>query len=195
MNEKRTWLIQRLQKPHPCTGSPLARLDEVFAFGGGGSGLTKEASEMLSRVFSFDYMGAAEFEFGALPKSLRPFASDADKLIAFTVQLKPGEFAGHWKRRPRRGEKDTMAPKKPATIYALCRADDREYVIGVIRRCAMDKQDLKEPSYLARALDPVDEWDQRTCGWYELDNGFFFFTDPEMWRGTCALFGVNPEAK
>lgn len=191
MKEKHTWLIQRLQQPHQSPDAPLSKVADMLAFGGGGSGLTKEAREMLSRVFSFDYMGAAEFEFGALPNSLQPFAKDADQLIAFTVGLKPKEIADHHKRRVRRGETSALPPKQPATIYVLCRADDREYVTGVIRRCAMEKQDLKESSHLSRALDRFDEWDRRTCGWYELDNGFFFFTDMEMWRGTCALFGVE----
>jgi len=37
-------------------------------FGGGGHGLTTENVESLIPVMSFDYMGGAEFEYGALPQ-------------------------------------------------------------------------------------------------------------------------------
>ncbi len=32
-----------------------------------------------------------------------------------------------------------------------------------------------------------------TCGWLELDNGFLFFTDVEMWRRASGLFGVHAD--
>jgi hypothetical protein len=30
--------------------------------------------------------------------------------------------------------------------------------------------------------------DERTCGWLELDNGFMFFTDKEMFDKAVVLF-------
>jgi hypothetical protein len=30
-----------------------------------------------------------------------------------------------------------------------------------------------------------------TCGWLELDNGYFFFTDKEMYEKTAKLFGLE----
>ena len=62
---KRTYLIQRLCQPK--------NFDNPFSFGGGyiNGGLSKEAMDILRPIFSFDYMGSAEFEFGALPKALQ----------------------------------------------------------------------------------------------------------------------------
>ena len=41
-----------------------------FSFGAGGGGISAEAKELLSNLFWFDYMGAAEYEFGAVPSAL-----------------------------------------------------------------------------------------------------------------------------
>lgn len=187
---KHTWLIQRLEQPYGDT--PTGAALNSMAFGGGGSGLSRDAMRMLSGVFSFDYMGAAEFEFGALPKSLAPFARDAKSLVAFTLTLGPKEYADSFARRwKKKGGK-----KLAREVYVLCRGDDREYAESIIRSCALNKKDLKEPSRLEDALDRIDGEECRTCGWYELNNGFFFFTDRAMWERTCALFGVEvPKAQ
>lgn len=188
MTNKRTYLIQRLEKPHGA--SVHGAMLNSMAFGGGGSGLTREAMNLLSGIFSFDYMGAAEFEFGALPKSLAPFAGDAAKLVAFQMTLGPGDYGQGFDRR----WKKAKGPRETRTVYVLCRADDREYVEGVIRSDAKEPLRLKEPTRLVDALDRVPGDNVRTCGWYELDNGFFFFTDRQMWERTCALFGVDAAA-
>ena len=61
---KRSYLIQRLLKPHDNV------MLSAFAFGGGlvNGGFSKEAMNILKSVFSFDYMGSAEFEWGAVPE-------------------------------------------------------------------------------------------------------------------------------
>jgi hypothetical protein len=46
---------------------------------------------------------------------------------------------------------------------------------------------LKEPVELKEALAGKG----RVCGWLELDNGFFFFTDAEMFKKTKQLFGLE----
>jgi hypothetical protein len=187
---RHTYLIQRLEQPHRRDGGIGAALLDALAFGGGGSGLSRKAHEALSECFSFDYMGAAEFEFGALPKSLEPFVHDHEKLRAYEIALGPKEYADGFARRWK--SKGRQFPAKPARpVYLLCREGDREYVESVVRSCALNTERLKEPSRLVDALDRVPGDNVRTCGWYELDNGFFFFTDREMWQRTCALFGVE----
>jgi hypothetical protein len=65
-----TYLIQRLSKPQDL--SALGIKDNPFSFGGGykNGGLSDEAMKYLRGIFSFDYMGAAEFEWGAVPEAL-----------------------------------------------------------------------------------------------------------------------------
>ena len=164
---QRSWLVQRLNPPHRSDrfgGNP-------FAFGGGykNGGLTDEAMAAVSSVCSFDYMGAAEFEFGALPKALH--AMSKMKLIATSAEVSAG------------------------TVYLLCPAEWVEELTARIDGWASGDGDrLKEPTLLPGAL-AGDEW-CRAVGWIELDNGFMFFTDPQMWRGAAGLFGVSiPQAK
>ena len=69
----RSYLIQRLGKPTGGIGP--------FSFGGGfiNGGLSNEGAKAISSICIFDYMGAAEFEFGALPKALDSMALSAEK--------------------------------------------------------------------------------------------------------------------
>lgn len=56
-------LFQRVKAP---TG-----VHNPYAFGGGGSGLDAAAANKIAQVFAWDYMGAAEFEFGAAGRVLQ----------------------------------------------------------------------------------------------------------------------------
>lgn len=182
---RESWLIQRLQPP--LTGGPL-----LFAFGGGlrNGGLSDEAITLLRGIFNFDYMGSAEFEFGAVPKALRGLAADADQLTAATLPIDLVDVPRHWR------DKTTSEPSGRATIYVLSRREHLEEVTERIQTWATTEQvRMKEPTNLTTVLrpDPGGGYVPNTCGWLELDNGFFFFTSAEMWRKTCEVFGVRPE--
>lgn len=189
---KRSWLVQRLSQPHG--GTFLGQLkDNPFSFGGGlrNGGLSGEAMDLLRGLFSFDYMGAAEFEWGAVPEALNRLARAKDLVaVEFTVPLR--HVAKNWR------DKTDDQPKGSAHVFILCRAEDAVEVGDRIRGWAKSgdgREDLKECTHLAGSLRPFHEWDGEVCGWLELDNGFFFFTDREMWEGTARLFGVQvPEA-
>lgn len=56
-------LFQRTRAPHAKRANP-------FSFGGGGSGLSPEAGNTVSQVLEFDYMGAAQYEFGMAARCL-----------------------------------------------------------------------------------------------------------------------------
>lgn len=192
-----SWLVQRLERPHSGDG-PLAQIGNVFAFGGGyrNGGLTDEAAAMLRRVFSFDYMGAAEFEFGALPKALQAIAK-CETLEAFTIKWPLSKVAPHWKIK--RTPSAKIAPKMMAEVFVLAPAAWRDEITERIKGWAGEdfNRNLKESTYLNTALRPFEDWDRRRCGWLELDNGFFFFTDRAMFEATAKLFGIEtatPEA-
>ena len=58
------YLVQRLQEPQGGHG--------MFPFGGGGNGgFSVDAMKLLASVFTFDYMGAAEYEFGAAQQTVQ----------------------------------------------------------------------------------------------------------------------------
>jgi hypothetical protein len=177
-----TRLIQRLEKP--------AGELNPFSFGGGykNGGLSDKGADLIKKVFSFDYMGAAEFEFGAVPKALSAMHETEDK-VAFSLEVKGSDVNYRWEPR-----QEPDFPEK-STIYVLCSAKDKEEVEALIRKIASDEASLrlKEATCLQRALDNnADSY--RVCGWLELDNGFFFCTDKNMWECTCALFGAETNA-
>jgi hypothetical protein len=177
---ERSWLVQRLRRPWP------GERDNPFSFGGGlkNGGLSDEAMGLLRGIFSFDYMGAAEFEFGAVPEALQRIARADLAVFSFAVPL--ADVPAHWR------DKSSEKPAGEATVYVLCPADNSDEVRERIEGWARTHlADLKEQTRFASALRPFNEWDSEVCGWLELDNGFMFFTDRDMWQQTCELFGVT----
>ncbi len=70
---EQSYLIQRLLAPVDYTS---------LSFGGGlrNGGLSDKAMELLRGIWSFDYMGSAEFEYGAVQEAL-------EKLVAEQLDL------------------------------------------------------------------------------------------------------------
>lgn len=184
---ERTWLIQRLQKPRVTQGK-LDVLAQAFCFGGGGGRLSKEAWQMLSPVFSFDYMGAAEFEFGAVPKALSHMVEQRAEYESCEFTVPRSKIAKPYRRTPYNSKKEVPLRADDPTIYVYCRKEDREEVQTRIIAVAGGNYRLKESSRLDNALDPINDFDAQTVGWLELDNGFAFFTDKAMWEQFCGLF-------
>jgi hypothetical protein len=161
---RRTYLIQRLKKP--------TKKINVFSFGGGlkNGGLSDNAMELLSGILSFDYMGASEFEWGAVPNALHFLGEQAIK-----ENLINGELSGVFYLCPSQYE-----DKVKETILALL---EDEY-----------KLRLKEGCYLKKSIE--DPNGRAACkGWIELDNGFMFFVDKEMFESVAKLFGLERKTK
>jgi hypothetical protein len=180
--ELRTWLIQRLTKPYATGNAPAPSVVYRDAFRKPGK-VPDEIMAMRGGLFGFDYMGAAEFEFGAIPEALRRIAA-FDDLRSTSITISKADIAVGW-----RGE----TAKRDATIYLLARPAHEEHAERVIRDCAAERREmrLKESTYLPRVL--TESYDhEKIGGWLELDNGFWFFTDKAMRDGVCALFGVRP---
>ena len=194
----RTFLIQRLKKPFDAKPKGALALlgDNPFAFGGGlrNGGLSSEAVSLLRDIWRFDYMGSAEFEFGAVPEGMEKIAraADAGDLDAWSFTIPLTKVEPSW-------EKEAKAEKVSGegTIYVLAPREWAPEVEARITALAKKRYngDLKETTGLAGALRPFKEWETETCGWLELNNGFLFFTDREMWEKTCTLFDVDERDK
>ena len=72
----------------------------------------------IDSIVSFDYMGAAEFEFGALPKALRAMLADLSQLGAHATDI-----------RGANGE-----------VYAICSTSVKEEVIAILKQLADSDQ-------------------------------------------------------
>jgi hypothetical protein len=185
-----TYLVQRLEAPfqHNLFST------NPFAFGGGykNGGLSENAMELLKDVWAFDYMGAAEFEFGDVPRALSHIVSNNPQAIEITITL--ANVADPKGRRV--GKKEPkLKVKGERSVYIIAGADIITEVEQRVREIAAWEHNVSglKNDYMSfpRALHPQDEFDTRILGWLEIDNGFLFFTDKTMWEKTCALFGIS----
>jgi hypothetical protein len=131
-------------------------------------------------------MGSAEFEWGAVPAALQFLAEQrfADKLIANSINV-------------------TLNSDEKNIVYYVCPV---QYEIDVIKRIKELRMvggygnlkstiQLKEHCGLKEWFDEKDprraKYAKENIGWLELDNGFIFFTDKEVFDKFCLLFDVK----
>lgn len=161
---KKPYLVQRLLKP--------VNYENPFAFGGGkiNGGINKEAMKIISKVMSFDYMGSAEFEWGAVPKALDVLNS-AEKLSTFTLH----------------------DDKKVDIIWGICLPKDEEEVIKWVADALVGIHGhMKERLGFKEAL--AKEKYARAVGWLRIEDDnycespFMFFIDKEMFDNVLQLF-------
>ena len=165
---KTSYLIQRLHKPSHFMVAGK-KMDNPFSFGGGlrNGGLNEEAMSLLRNILSFDYMGSAEFEWGAVPEALHFIAKQITKKNVVT------------------GNVDD--------VWFLCPS---EYEKEVRNRISALRQDeycwhKKEFCGLRDYFESDSEYAKRNVGWLELNNGYAFFVDMEMFEQFCQLFGIS----
>jgi len=176
--------IQRLTKPRLRDGKPVAN---PFSFGGGyaNGGLSDEAMEVLGPLCQFDYMGASEFEHGALPLALQAMAQNK-KLTTFSTEVRVPKNKNAFKHEAEGPCVDT--------VYVLCPEDWRDEVTERIEGFAK-KEDMRktrcavqlERSIRIRAKGTTEPG---ALGWIEINNGYAFFIDEAMWKGFCEIFEV-----
>lgn len=175
---KQTWLVQRLKKPYD-TESKLSQVAEAFSFGGGlvNGGLTKEAMQLLRPLFSFDYMGSAEFEFGAVPKSLSHIVQNRNNYqqVIFEIDYETKD----WKTR-----KELKGTRE---VLVICNVNQIEEIEKRLKTFAKNTfNHTKEMINFDRSLADC-QYDIDTIGWLELDNHFLFFKNIETGNKVAEL--------
>lgn len=159
-----TYLIQRLRKP--------LGFANPFAFGASGAngGLSDEALEKTLSIWSFDYMGAAQFEHGAVPEALSHIERYAQEGRAFA---------------------DCMPMRKIHEVFYLCEQGTDREVERKLWQLYKNEQSLRlrEHCGLRESLNHPET--AEVVGWLELDNGYLFFTDETMFIRTLELFEVQ----
>lgn len=201
------YLIQTLEAPAKSDWHHKA----AMVFGGGMLQIGDEAWKLLRHLCSFHYMGAAEFEFGAIPKCLSEIAKAADSLVAFSFIIKSKDVPLNYNQEHkiemmrrahnkmnRKMKEEGMKTKRfrppldiniqDKTVYVLCRKGEESEAERIIRGVSKNQYFLKRGAGFREALDPVQEWDKRKLGWLDMNNEFFFFIDEEMWQGFVDLF-------
>jgi len=169
---------------------------ERLAFGGGikNGGLGKKAMNLLKPIFSFDYMGSSEFEWGAVPEALDKISSNHKDYMKFTISIDMKDVKKNYRRTDSKIKKEKLTPQSKdfKSIYVICNKNIQKEVETYIRKLAEGNNTirLKESSMLDNSLDPVEDYDGQIQGWLELDNGFMFFLDKEMYDKTIKLFSI-----
>lgn len=165
-----TYLVQRLKKPYK------GNADNPFNFGGGllRGGMNEEAYRALNQIFTFDYMGSAEFEFGAVPKAIDVIAEGFAKGDGVTGKI---EIEG-------------------VPIYYLTHKNIEMETQYRIHELANNQHKLKEWSCFIESISanrgaPMKRKDAlfaaEYIGWIELDNNFMFFVDKEAFEKFKAM--------
>jgi len=105
-------------------------------------------------LVSNDYMGSSEFEFGALPKSLRAITVDLDSYKIHATDLKHIDGRG---------------------LFLVCKDDDEHDLQRVVRNLLnnvrRDPYWLKEPTYLSESLTGTKHYDFEI--WWDIENHWF----------------------
>ena len=188
---RNSYLIQRLQKPYTgCEGNP-------FVFGGGKlrGGINKEAYALINQIFRFDYMGAAEFEFGAVPKSLDAIRVGFENDLVVTGEIKikdiPVYYACH---KDVQNEVETRIKEFGEGKYKG-RTKERVVFADVISTIQKKNNPSKEPQSKREK-----EWAEQDAkyyleyiGWLEIDNHFIWFVDKNAFDKFTHLFGKEAE--
>lgn len=167
------YLLQRLQKPYE-QNNILALRGNPFSFGCGlmNGGLSDELFSILSQIWSYDYMGSAEFEFGALPKSWKSIYDNQKQYILGEVVVTAKR--NNYKTTP------TTTEKKKASIYYFCKKNDEAELKEWIGKFANEvKHDFNTKEYVGLANSIFDD-KLRVIGWHDIHNDFLFFSNKLM---------------
>jgi hypothetical protein len=171
----RTYLVQRLKVPLNTT--TLGTVKPHHVFGNSALGLTQEMWDVLDPFFEMDYMGSAEYEFGAVPKTLSDLVRDRSQLVSSSFLVESKDIKPCWDREatdrrirrsviedaklkgqavPRK-KRTYLAPISPAMAYVICRKDQLEEVErrfrGLIKQGHYVDKDYSGKSYKQGARD------------------------------------------
>jgi hypothetical protein len=196
---ERTWLVQRLQQPRGEPGAP-----DPWSFGFlKNGGLSQEAWTIVTALCSFDYMGSSEFGMGGVAYAFNRMAKSSS-LLAYPIEVSgtvvlPGYCRRYHNMEHYAKEMFLNATALTATVFVLSPERIRPYAEQTINALAKGELRLKERAKVNEALFCPWEWSTRPelkeyapCAWLELDNGYMFFADRDMWLNFCRLFGVTP---
>jgi hypothetical protein len=135
----------------------------------------KDEPTGFDNMWCLDYMGAAEFEFGALPQSLREIASDLDSYVITPVEPKVIAYDG---RR----------------LYILSKQEHVDDIQKLIPGLKDGTTRLHELTYLKESLakpgtiESLSRYVQFD-GWWDIDNNYMLILGERAAR--CTLTAIH----
>lgn len=153
---KSSFLVQRLMKPTEGWNP--------FSFGGGyaNGGLSDQAVAVLSKVFSPDYMGSAEFEFGALPEAFQNLVKSSTKKAKIaSMDIKV----------------------RGLTVWCIFNEEhhDRKDVDQRVVDLMNGNHKTKESLRCDQVFEDIQK--AEVVGWFDLNNSILFGVDKDMKKG------------
>lgn len=139
--------------------------------------ITEDSIDRRQGICRYDYMGSSEFEAGSLQDAFKAFYADREKLNHFSFLIKAEDIEAD------RFNKKTK--HQDTTFYVICRTGDEEEVMKRVRVIASGSMPLQENAYI-RYVNDHDSL--KVMGWFELDNGYWFFADKDMFEGMYFMF-------
>lgn len=189
---RQPYLIQRMKQPYPSGNSILA---SAFTFGCGykNGGLSDDAFKLLSEIWRYDYMGSAEFEFGALPKSFQYIAKNIDNYT--TGRIDVTAMYEDWSSRAQGKTRQERKITKNAPVYYVCQKTDEQEVRVWIEKMARLDYLKKEDQFRTKEYIGLDKsitgQDSDIIGWHDIDNHYLFFTNEETFLKFAQLFRLK----
>lgn len=199
------YVIQRLRRPATENAEFHQKVDTVFGFGGGGSGFTKEAMTLVSKLWRYDYMGNAEYEFDVPRKAMHATyeLARSGELVAFKLVV-PVVRGEQWVRR--QGAKSTMEKRvaKNVAMWVVAPRAIAPKVITWVTTHLSNIRATEQQKAAALILDSV-LWklfgapygDNRNAepnvvAWQDLEHYWALFLYEDMWRNFCETFAITP---
>jgi hypothetical protein len=109
--------------------------------------------EGIDSILKFDYMGSAEFEFGALPESLKRVRSNINDYVSFQYSF-------------------NNYPTKIVSVF--CKKEQEHFVCDVLEGLIERKYRLKEHCDLINFIESKETIFTNDF-WWDIENDWFFW--------------------
>lgn len=187
--------------------------DPIKKYGGDSTGLDRTVAQFIDDLVSFYYMGAAEYEFGAIPMALAFLgeAAKAEGLTASTftaTNIKPNWSRGHpsydkraaqlakEKREKKPGytkrikdlNTDIKSSPTSVVLYYIGPKEYVQHIDNLVQTAARGEARNKNGDRHDGVFDPLTEWDHNVIGWLCVDYPFFLVKDREVFVQLHKLF-------
>ena len=191
---KKSYLIQRLLRTIPDVDETddFKSLANEVAYGIEEITGTESKAKihcLLTEIFRFDHMGSYEFENGKIIEIIKKITHSKEEYFGYEIMT-----SSYYEGCKFQAYYQGFEP-----IYIICKPDDLEEIRKRITVYARDawphikEYRTREAVMLNIAMASGGKLRglREIVGWLELDNGYFFFIDEDMFEKTLTLFGIK----
>lgn len=119
-----------------------------------------EEKKGIDSLLSFDYMGSSEFEWGALPSSLKRVRENLSNYVQFQYSL-------------------TKHPTKIITVF--CKKEQQDFIGDILEKLAINKISLQEFSAFDKYIKDDGYFKDKFDFCWDIDQDWFFWkSNPEF---------------